>query len=598
MARNTYFNDEIIKDKFNSKQLLRILKYAIPYKKTFLLVGFLMIFAIGLSLLPALFIKYIIDTIIPTENRKLLYIVVAVFLCTGALDIFIQFFNGRMMAKTGHNIIFNIREDVFAKLQTLSFDFFDNRPMGKIVVRLTNYIDELAGFFANQLLSFIINILRLTIVIVFLFILNTSLAAIVLLSVVPMAIFIIVMRNLLKKVFRVARNKDSNRVAYISENISGAFVTKSFNRSNKNSEIYKDVYTQSFKAWRKIIMTNELFGPGVEGLWNIGTLAIYITSVALIASGSSLQTGTVIAFVSYLGMFTVPLNQIAGILQQFASVSSNLERIFETIDTDPIIKDTPDSQEHTINGNVSFKDVTFSYDGKVNILENFNLDVPKGKTIALVGPTGAGKSTVVNLIPRFYDINAGRVMIDGVDVRDYTLNSLRSQIGIMMQDSFIFKGTILDNIRYNSVDASDEECINAAKTIYADEFIQRLPKGYHTELNERGDGLSSGEKQLLSFARIVLRNPKILILDEATSSIDTNTEEKIQKALETLLKGRTSFVIAHRLSTIKNSDCILYIANKGIAEAGTHDDLIKEKGLYYKLTSGNKKNTGDYLSLT
>lgn len=584
MARNTYFQDEALEEKFNSKQLRRILIYAIPYKKAFIIAGTLMLIAIGLSLLPALYLKYIVDEVIPSSRYSQLYLVIGLFALTGIADIIIQFFHGRMMSKTGHSIIYNIRNDIFAKLQTLSFDYFDNRPTGKILIRVTNYIDELAGFFASTLLNFFLNIVKMVVVLVFLFALNYSLALIVLATLIPMAAFIIFVRSKVIKLLRYVRNKDSNRVAFTHENILGVTIIKSFNRKEKNLEIYKDLVNQSLRGWRNVNLVNELFGPGVETIWNIGTMLIYIAALSLIVSGISIPIGTVIAFVNYLGMFSGPLNQIAAILQQFASVSSNLERVFETMDAKTDIYDREGAFDlPPIEGRVTFENVTFSYDGKKNVLENFNLDVPTGKTIALVGPTGAGKSTVVNLIPRFYDSDAGRVLIDGTDVRDVTLKSLRSQLGIMMQDPFIFKGTVLDNIRYSKEDATDGECIEAAREIFADEFISKLPNGYYTELNERGEGLSAGEKQLLSFARVMLRDPKILILDEATSSIDTETEQKIQNALEVLLKGRTSFIIAHRLSTIVKADCILYIDNKGIAEAGTHEDLLKKKGLYYML---------------
>ena len=584
MARNTYYQDEVIKDKFNSKQLFRILKYALPYKKTFVLVGVMMFTAIGLSLLPALFIKYIIDNIIPSSDYTTLYLVIGLFLLVGLIDITIQFFQGRIMSKTGHTIINNIRTDVFSKLQKLSFDYFDNRPTGKILIRVTSYIDELANFFANTLLNFLINLVKMTVILVFLFVLNYILAAIIIAVLIPMGFFIVFIRTKVLSLLRKVKNKDSNRMAFTHENILGATIIKSFNRNTKNLEIYNGLTNESLKGWRRVNAVNELFGPGVEGIWNIGNLLIYIVAVFLISTGVYIQIGTIIAFISYLGMFSGPFNQLAMILQQFTVISSNLERIFEIIDTEPNIKEKEDAKTlPPIEGNVTFDDVSFSYEEGNNILEHFNLDVPKGKSIALIGPTGAGKSTVVNLISRFYDVNSGKVLIDGYNVKDVTIKSLRSQMGFMMQDTFIFKDTVINNIRYANENATDAECIECAKKIFADDFISKLPKGYYTELAERGVGLSSGEKQLLSFARVMLSNPKILILDEATSSIDTQTEFKIQKALEVLLKDRTSFIIAHRLSTIIKADCILYIANKEIAEAGTHQQLLDKKGLYYLL---------------
>ena len=588
MSRNTYYQDELITQKFNKNQFFRILKYVIPYKKTFIFVGALMCVAIGLSLLPALYLRYIVDNIIPNNNYKALYIVIGIFFVTGLIDITIQFFQGRIMAKTGHTIIYEIRNDIFSKLQQLSFDYFDNRPTGKIIIRVTSYVDELADFFSNTLLNFIVNLMKLVIVLVFLFALNYILAFVVLSIIIPMSIFIFFLRTKIKKLFKIVKNKDSNLAAFLHENILGVSVIKTYNRNETNQKIYKNIYDESLKKWRNLFFLNELFGPGVEGIWNIGNLMIYVVSFYLITTGKNIQVGTVIAFSNYLGMFAGPLNQIAAILQQFTAVSSNLERIFDTIDTKPLTYDKKDAIVlPAIKGNIKFDNVTFTYDGAINILENFNLFVPAGKTVALVGPTGAGKTTVVNLISRFYDATEGKILIDDFNVKDVKIKSLRSQMGIMMQDSFIFKGTIFSNIKYAKENATNEECIEAAKKIFADEFISKLPNGYFTEISERGDELSAGEKQLLSFARVILCNPKILILDEATSNIDTNTEQKIQKALEILFKDRTSFIIAHRLSTIKKADCILYIANKGIAEAGTHEDLMKNKGLYYNLNNNN-----------
>lgn len=589
MARNTYYKDEVLNEKFNAKQLKRVFKYVLPYKKTFLLSAVLMVAAIGLSLLPALFMKYIIDNILPSSDYTLLYIVVILFMFTGTLENVIHFINGRVMSKTGHKIIYNIREEIYRKLQTLSFEYFDNRPTGKILIRVTHYIDELSHFFAHSLLQFIINIVRMTVILVFLFILNYILALIIIAVLIPLTLFIMVIRTIIIKLIRNVKNKDSNRLAFTHENILGVTVTKSFNRAQRNTEIFNGLVKKSLKGWRHISFVNELFSPGVEAIWNIGTMLIYVAALYLIGTGVNVEVGTVIAFISYLGMFAAPLNQLAGIMQQFNSVSGNLERIFETMDTKPAVSDKKNAVDLTVTeGRITFDNVTFSYDGKINILENFNLDVPGGKTIALIGPTGAGKSTVINLIPRFYDVKEGSIKIDGTDVRDVTLNSLRSRVGIMMQDAFVFKDTVINNIRYANEKATDSECIEAAKKIFADDFISKLPKGYYTELSERGEGLSSGEKQLLSFARVMLCDPKILILDEATSSIDTKTELKIQKALEVLLKDRTSFVIAHRLSTIKKADCILYIADKGIKEAGTHKDLMEKQGFYYRLTCNDK----------
>ena len=581
--RNTYFHDEIVKEKFNARQLIRVLKYALPHKKVFLFIFGLMLLSVAISLIAPLLIRDIVDTVVPNEDHRRMVLVIAALAFVGVLDITITFFHQRLMSKTGHRIIATIRRDVFTNLQRLPFDFFDSRPAGKIVVRVTSYVDELANFFANILLTFVVNILRILMVTVFMLVLNPTLTLIVLSAMIPLSVGVYIIRHFLRKLFRVSRAKDSNRTAYIVESIMGVNVIKSFNRAARNTEIYGGIQREAVKNWCQIVSVNELNLPVIEILWHYGTLMLYGISFGLIASGA-IQTGTVIAFLSYMGMFNGPLTQMASIFQQMAQVSSDLERIFETIDTPSSIVSPKDAKrlDHP-QGRIDFEDVTFAYEEGLNVLEHFSLHVEPGQTIALVGPTGAGKSTVINLLTRFYDVKEGSVKIDGLDVRELDLHSLRTSVGVLMQDSFIFKGTIMENIRYGRPDATDAECMEAARRICAEEFILKQPQGYYTQLAERGEGLSAGQRQLLSFARIMLKDPSVLILDEATSSIDSETEEKIQTALNVVLKGRTSFLVAHRLSTIRQADRILYIANKGIAESGTHEELMKKKGLYYDL---------------
>lgn len=352
-----------------------------------------------------------------------------------------------------------------------------------------------------------------------------------------------------------------------------------------NEKIYREVHDISVKTWVRIFLRNELNTPTVEIFWNIGTLCLFGFSLYMMLQGNSnINAGTVVVFISYMSLFSGPLTQVAVIIQQLAQVSSNLEQVFDTIDYPVDIESKSSGVElKNVRGQVDFENVTFAYEDGVNILENFNLHVIPGETIALVGPTGAGKTTVINTITRFYDVNKGSVKIDGIDVRDVTLDSLRKEIGVLMQDPFIFKGTVIDNIRYGSPDATDEECIKAAKTIFADRCINKMKDGFYQELEERGAGLSAGEKQLISFARIIIKNPSVIILDEATSSIDTETENLIKEAMDVILKDKTAFIVAHRLSTIRNADRILYIANMGIAEEGTHEELMKLKGMYYSL---------------
>lgn len=583
--RNTYFQDEEIRRKIDLKQLGKTLRYIIPYKTVFVFVCILMLISSGASMISPLLLRYIINHLVLTEDYyELAYIILGITLLA-AIEISITFIHQRLMGQTGHKVIAKIRQDIFYKLQQLPFDYFDSRPNGKIVVRVTDYINDLANFFTNSLLQFLIYIVKITVVTVFMLSISPPLTAIVFGAAIPMMVCIFILRYHIRKRFTALRAKNSNRTAFLLEAIMGEKIAKNYNRYEMNEKIYHDIHMGSVKTWKGIYLRNELNTPIVEIFWNLGMLCLYGVSLVMILHGSkAVDAGTIVAFTSYMTLFSGPLTQIAVLIQQLSQVSSNLEQVFDTIDY-PIEIDNKNNavKLQGVVGKVEFNHVTFSYEKEVNILEDFNLVVSPGETIALVGPTGAGKTTIINIITRFYDVNKGKVKIDGEDVRNIELTSLRQKVGVLMQDPFIFKGTIIDNIRYGRLDASDEECMAAARRIYADTYIEKMTDGFYHMLDERGDGLSAGEKQLISFARIVLKNPSIIILDEATSSIDTETENLIQQAMDIILKDKTAFIVAHRLSTIRNADRILYIANKGIAEEGNHEDLMERKGLYYNL---------------
>ena len=586
-TRNTYFQDETVeKQKIDLKNLKRLLRYAVPYRRMFILVLLLMLIAVASSLVTPLLLQYIVNTVIPdfSDDYRQFAVAIGCFVLAGAAEIGITFFQQRKMGRMGHGIIADIRHDIFYKLQVLPFDYFDNRPAGKIVVRVTDYIAELADFFTNYLMTFILNVVKIVVVTVIMLVLSPLLTLAVYCAVVPLAACVFLIRRAIRRLFRSHRAKVSNRSAFLVESIMGEKIIQNYNRSAYNEQIYHDLQLDSAKYWMRIVRRNELNTPVVELFWNIGTVLLYAFAFYLQQSGIAGITGTAVAFLSYMTLFSAPLTQLSVIVQNLAQVSANLERVFETIDTPPSIADDAESVElGDVQGTVDFEDVTFCYEEGLNILEHFNLHVRPGETIALVGPTGAGKTTVINLMTRFYDVKSGAVKIDGVDVRHIKLHSLRRKVGVLMQDPFLFKGTVMENIRYGRPDATDEECVAAAKAIFADECIMRLQDGYYTQLAEQGEGLSAGEKQLISFARIILKDPSVVILDEATSSVASDTEKRIQSALEVMLRGRTSFIVAHRLSTIRNADRILFIANKGIAEEGTHEQLIKRRGLYYNL---------------
>lgn len=587
MKRNTYFMDEELNsDRLDIKYLKRLLSRILPKKRLFFTALCVLILSSVVSLLPPVIIRYIVDTVMPmTEKRTsaLVWCALGLAVC-GIFTALLPYIHKSIMGTIGHGIIAEIRREIFAHIQELPFDYYDSRPAGKISIRVTEYVNECADFFTDYLLNFLNDILKLFVATMFMLALSPILTAILYAAIIPLVACIFFIKKKVRRLFRKHRAKNSNRNAFIVESIMGEKVIKNFNRSDYNRVIYRDLQEDSAKSWMKIVRRNELNAPVSEFFWNVGILAIYAVAFTYIIGGSPALSGVVVAFLLFIELCAEPLLQLGAVLQQLSQISANLERIYETVDTPVSIKDGEDAKVlRNIEGRVEYRDVTFGYEEGVNVLEKFNLSVKAGEKIALVGPTGAGKTTVINLLTRFYDVKAGCVSVDGIDVRDVTLHSLRQKIGVLMQEPFIFKGSILENIRYGRPEATDEECIESAKIIFADRVAARFADGFYAQLEERGEGLSAGEKQLLSFARIVLKNPKIVILDEATSSIDSETELLIQGALDRILEGKTAFIVAHRLSTIRKADRILFIADKGIAEQGSHDELMRIKGRYYAL---------------
>ena len=583
MKRNTYYMDEVVTtEKVDVKYFKRLLARIVPYKKLFLLAFILLACSSLIALLPPFLIRAIVNDVIPMEEgrTRALVLYVVALAALGVLTAVLPYFHQRIMGTLGHTIIAEVRREIFLKLQELPFEYYDNRPAGKISIRVTEYVNELADFFTDYLLSLIVNVLKIVAATVFMLCISPILTGVIYAAAIPLTVCVYFIKRAVRRLFRKHRAKNSNRNAFIVESIMGEKVIKSNNRSGYNRAVYKDLQEDSAKTWMQIVRRNELNAPVSELCWNAGILGIYAVALALIGGGATAMAGTVIAFTLYTSICSEPLLQFTAILQQLSQVSANLERIYETVDTPVTIHDAPDAVPlENVRGRVDFNDVTFGYEPGMTVLEHFDLHVRPGEKIALVGPTGAGKTTVISLLTRFYDVGEGSVEVDGHDVRSLTLHSLRKEIGVLMQEPFIFKGSIIENIRYGT----PEQCIAAAEAIYCDRVAARFPEGYHACLGERGEGLSSGEKQLISFARIVLKNPRIVILDEATSAIDSETELLIQAALDRILEGKTSFIVAHRLSTIRKADRILFIADKGIAEQGSHEELMALKGRYYAL---------------
>lgn len=583
MARNRYDVDEVLDTPFDFAHLKRSFVYIKKYKGKMITALVLSVFAAISGLLGPLITQYALDNTIPQKNMGQLVLLTLAFVGTIAVSITFSTIRSRIMTVVGQDIIFDIRTDLFKHLQELPFEYYDNRPHGKILIRVVNYVNSVSDMLSNGIINVILECLNMLFIMIFMFFVNVKLSLVVLSGLPIFAVIMMMIKKRQRKAWQDVSNKSSNLNAYLQENITGARVTQIFTREEENAEIFDRLSEKYRKSWINAVKYSHLVWPATDNVSTLVRAAIFVVGL-LVLTPAAVSLGTIVAMTSYASSFWQPIMNLSNIFNNFINNIAYLERIFETLDEPATIADKPNAQEiGDITGEVKFDDVTFSYEQGKTVLEHISFDVKPGESVALVGPTGAGKSTVVSLLSRFYDLDSGKITIDGKDISQATLHSLRSQMGIMLQDSFIFSGTIYDNIRYGRLDATEEEIREAAKIVCADEFISEMKDGYMTEVNERGSKLSGGQKQLISFARTLLSDPKILVLDEATSSIDARTEKLLQQGLQRLLVGRTSFIIAHRLSTIKNCDKIMYIDNKGIAECGTHDQLIAKKGEYYKL---------------
>ena len=582
MARNKYDVDETLEAPFSFSHLKRAGKYI--KKHAGAMIASLIFCAIAsiMSLCGPKIIQFALDTTIPGKDVKQLVWLSVLMLVTIVISVVLNTLRSRVMTRVGQTIIYDIRKDLFAHMQKLSFQYYDDRPHGKILVRVVNYVNNVSDMLSNGLINMVLEIINIVFITVFMFLTSPKLSLIILAGVPVFLAVVLIIKPIQRRCWQQVSNKNSNMNAYLHESLEGAKINQIFTREEVNRGIFGTQNQNCRRTWMKAQKTSNLVWASVDTISILVVAALYLVGVLWFTPAISF--GVIYAMAMYAGRFWQPILNLANIYNNFINSIAYLERIFETMDEPVTVDDAPNAKDlPAVEGRVTFDDVTFSYDGTKNILEHLSFDVKPGESIALVGPTGAGKTTIVNLISRFYNLDGGQVLIDGQDIAEVTLHSLRSQMGIMLQDSFIFSGTIADNIRYGRLDATDAEVRRACETVQASEFIEQMPKGYATEVNERGSRLSQGQKQLVAFARTLLSDPKILILDEATSSIDAKTEELLQRGLLELLKGRTSFIIAHRLSTIMHCDKIMYVDNRGITECGTHDELLRKGGDYYKL---------------
>ncbi|OTP40063.1 ABC transporter ATP-binding/permease [Enterococcus sp. DIV0561] len=582
MARNTFDVDETLEKEFNWSHYKRLGAYIKPYKKAVFKTLFVIILANLASMLGPYFTKIAIDQVIPQKNLSLLLILGAIFLFSLVIIGWCMRYRIYAITEIGQDILKDMRFSIFEHLQKLPFSYFDSRPHGKILIRVVNYINTLSDLLSNGLINLISDLFNVIITLIFMLFIDVKLTLYSLLLLPVLFVMVLFIQGKQRKAYQELSNKQSNLNAYIHESISGIKITQSFAREDENFQIFNEVSEEYRQSFMKAVRVQYLLWPAVQNISVITTCFIYFVGIRQL--GVSVTTGTLIAFIGYINNFWNPVINIGNFYNSLITATAYLERIFETMDVVPEIQDAPHAIAlPPIKGTVDFQHVYFRYEEGKNILTDVSFHIEPGQTIALVGPTGAGKTTIINLLSRFYDVNEGAVKIDGYDVRDVTLRSLRKQMGVMLQDTFIFSGTIIENIRYGNLAATEEEVIQAAKIVRSHDFIKDLKDGYETVVEERGSTLSAGQRQLISFARALLADPKILILDEATSSIDTKTEELLQEGLQQLLKGRTSFIIAHRLSTIKNSDKIFYIDGGRIVEEGSHDQLMAKHALYHHL---------------
>ncbi|MDQ0350444.1 ATP-binding cassette subfamily B protein [Alkalibacillus filiformis] len=585
LKRFHYTQDVAVDKPFNWQQLVRLLQYLKPYAKTILPIA---IIAMLVSTVVRIVVPILIGTVafdMAIENNDanlLMQLIVGIAILYG-LSYIGNMVRIKYVNLLGQNVIYDLRKHLFSHVQRLSNRFFDNRSAGSIIVRIMNDINSLQELFTNGIINLIMDVITITTIVVILFVLSPELAAAVVI-IIPIMFYISTrLRKNIRRSWQQVRIQQSRLNSHLNESMQGIRITQSFAQEKENTEFFDGVNTDNFANWKNATRKSAMFRPFVE-MSNAFGVAILLAFGSFLIINGNVTVGVFITFALFMNMFWEPISRLGQMYNQLLMAMSASERIFEFLDEEPNVKEKENAKSlDDIEGHIEFDQVQFAYDEERIALHEISLEMKPGQSVALVGHTGSGKTTIANLINRFYDPTKGAVKVDGHDLRDVKLDDLRQKISVVLQDTFIFSGTIMENIRFGRPDASDEEVIEAATVVGADDFIQRLAEGYETEVEERGNILSAGERQLLSFARALLADPKIIILDEATASIDTETEVKIQKALKRLLSGRTSIIIAHRLSTIRESDNIIVLEHGKILEQGNHDELMEKQGEYYGL---------------
>ena len=606
----SYIHEQDYDKKVDFKIWKRLIKYAMKYKGTVIFLVIVLLMVAAIDVIYPLMSRFAIDNFIEKNTTQGLWLFAIVYILFVGIQGLGVFLFVKSAGKIEMSVSYDIRQDAFKKLQELPFSFYDTTAVGYLMARMVSDIARLSEMIAWSIVDLMWAFAYVAGVIAAMMVLDFSLALLVLVVIPPLAVVSVIFQKRILKFQRIVRKTNSRITGSFNEGIMGAMTSKTLVREDANTKEFKELTGEMRRASVKSAMLSALFMPIVMFLGSIGTgLALYRGGYEVIFMGASF--GTLAAFISYTTNFFEPIQQIAGIFAELQSAQASAERVISLIDTPCDIVDSPEVIEkygdsfhpkrenwEDIEGDVEFKNVSFAYKAGEKVLKDFSLKVKPGETIALVGETGAGKSTIVNLVCRFYEPTEGQIFIDGVDYKERSQLWLQDRLGYVLQSPHLFSGTIRDNICYGRRDATDEDIRAAARMVHAEDFILKQEKGYDTEVGEGGARLSTGEKQLVSFARVILKDPRIFVLDEATSSIDTETEQLIQNAITTVLKNRTSFIVAHRLSTIRNADRILVIRGGRITEAGTHNELLKLKGYYYDLytTQFREEASGSILS--
>lgn len=586
MKVNKYDEDE--KDtSFSFSNYKRGLVYVKRYKSKLMLVFLLNFIAIISNLFITKILQYVIDNIIPSNNLYKLWYIAFIATILVLLTVFLTKKYSYILAQINQNIVEDIKNDLFAHIQFLSFRYYDTRPHGKILVRLTEYAKDVSTLITDKLVKTILNFFNMLIVLIFMFATNVKLTLIVIVGIIILSTIFSFTVRIKRRHKLLINNKNANLNAYLVETLRGMETTQAFCREEKNEMVFNNLSDSWKKANCDYIKVGNIGWCSVQTISHFVYATIYLIGAMFLYPETSI--GTIIAMGNYSTNFWAPIEELFSTFDEFINAMTYLERIFETIDEPIDIKNSENAISIDINGEIEFKNVSFSYTENNNILDNLSFKINPKENIAIVGATGSGKTTITNLIGRFYDINSGNIFIDGVDIRNIKLNCLRKQISIMQQENYLFSTSIMKNLKYGMPNITDEDVIKICKELNVHNWILNFDKGYNTKLDANGKNLSDGERQVLCYIRTIINNPKILIFDEATSKIDVKTEKMLQNLTKKLIKDKTVITIAHRLDSIINSDKIFFIKEKNISEIGTHEELMKLKGDYYKLYNSQQK---------